>query len=184
MFLVQFGITFGPLLTFMKALRCLLLALAVPLAAPAAFPTLFMKPVCLEQFHSPTDIVSAPGDSSRLFICDQTGKIYVFTRGMLLPEPFLDLSPSGLNRVFVDPTNLTNYSERGLLGLAFHPGYGNPASPGYRRFYLNYTALSTEPTANPSTPQDCVTVIAEFRVSDLNPNRADAASERMVLSYG
>lgn len=167
----------------MNLFRRLLLLLAAPVAASAAFPTLFMKPVCLEQFHSPTDIVSAPDDNGRLFICDQTGKIYVFTRGMLLPEPFLDLSPTGLNRVFVH-SNLDAYSERGLLGLAFHPDYGNPASPGYRRFYLNYTAQPTEPTANPSTPQDCVTVIAEFRVSDLNPDRADVASERIVLSYG
>lgn len=167
----------------MNVFRCLWLLLAAPLAAPAAFPTLFMKPVCLEQFHSPTDIVCAPEDSGRLFICDQTGKIYLFKRGMLLPEPFLDLSPTGLNRVFVS-SNLNGYSERGLLGLAFHPGYANPASPGYRRFYLNFTALPAEPTDNPTTPQDCVTVISEFRVSSLNPDRADVTSERILMTYG
>lgn len=169
---------------FMNALRRLAaLLVCLPAAGYAAFPTLYLKPVALEQIHSPTDITSAHDGSGRLFVCDQTGKIHILRGGMLLPVPFLDLSDEGLDRVFVH-SNLEGYSERGLLGLCFHPDYEDAESPGFGRFYLNYTALGTEPTENPSTPQDCVTVIAEFRVSADNPDVADPASERILLTYG
>jgi len=64
----------------------------------AAFPVLGLKPVCLQQFYSPTTITSAGDGSGRLFICDQPGKIYGFHGGMLLPTPFLDLTASGNNK--------------------------------------------------------------------------------------
>lgn len=50
-------------------------------------------------------------------------------RGNLLPAPFLDISAG--------PTAVLNagYDERGLLGLAFHPGYENNG-----RFFARYSA--------------------------------------------
>lgn len=54
----------------------------------------------------------APGDPSRQFVLTQSGAVRIVRDGVLEPEPFLDL------------TALTNSSsERGLLGLAFHPDY-------------------------------------------------------------
>jgi glucose/arabinose dehydrogenase len=71
----------------------------------------------------------------------------------LLAAPFLDIS----NRVG------SNTSERGLLGLAFHPKY---KETGY--FYVNYTDNNGN------------TVISRFKVtSDLNI--ADPASEKKLL---
>lgn len=174
----------APKSVIMNALRCLIaLLFALPLLGHGAFPALYMKPVCLQQIHSPTNITAPKDGSGRLFICDQPGKIHLFQRGMLMPTPFLDLSNSGLDRVFVGPS-LTSYSERGLLGMTFHPDFNEPLAPGYRRFYVNYTALPSTPTNNPSTPQDCVTVISEFRMSANDPNVADPASERILLTYG
>lgn len=170
-------------------------ALAVmPLMWPASyadFPTLVLKPVVLQQIHSPTTITHAPDGSGRLFVCDQPGKIYVIEGGMLLPTPFLNIaSPTN-----APPNNgpgpvigvTTGYSERGLLGLAFHPGYANPASPGYRKFYVNYIK-TYESAIDPGPPQagdpvNCVTVIAEFEVSATNPNQAVGASGRRVLAF-
>ncbi len=175
----------APKSVIMNALRCLIALLsALPLLGHGAFPALYMKPVCLQQIHSPTNITAPKDGSGRLFICDQPGKIHFFQRGMLMPTAFLDLSGTGLAKVYVHPTNLTVYSERGLLGMAFHPDFNEPLAPGYRRFYVNYTALPSTPTANPTTPQDCVTVISEFRVSANDPNVADPASERILLTYG
>ncbi|MEN3939733.1 PQQ-dependent sugar dehydrogenase [Prosthecobacter sp. SYSU 5D2] len=169
----------------MKALRRLAaLLLCLPATGHAAFPALSLKPVCEDLLHAPTNITHAGDGSGRLFFCDQPGQVYVFKGGMLQPVPFLDLGSTGLNRVFFHAGNPNAYSERGLLGMAFHPEYENPESAGYRCFYVNYTAVSTTPTDNPSSPQNCVTVISEFRVSENNPDVADATSERILLTYG
>lgn len=160
-------------------------------AARAAFPPLALKPVNLKQINSPTNIVNAGDGSGRLFVCDQPGKIYVIKNGMMQPTPFLDLSaPNGGPVIALS----TGYNERGLLGLVFHPGYANPGSPGYRRFYVNYTKPyvagvdpapdgPTSGSAGGTLTPSCVSVIAEFQVSAGDPDRADAASERRLLLY-
>ena len=184
--------------------RALFAALVVALPqARAAFPTVALKPVCLGQIHSPTTITYAPDGSGRLFICDQLGKIYIMQGGMLLPTPFLNIASPGnfvpADRgpgpvIAVQPTSTTPYSERGLLGLAFHPGYANPVSPGYRKFYVNYVKPYVNgvdaPPLGPLTGStgttltgNAVSVIAEFQVSATDPNVAVPGSERRLLLY-
>lgn len=164
--------------------RCSLLAVLFGAAflstIHAAFPTVVLKPVCLKQIHSPTTIAYAPDGSGRLFVCDQPGRIHIIQGGMLLPAPFLDITSLAVSQT-------TGYSERGLLGLAFHPGYANPASPGYGKFYLNYNkpyVAGTDPgPSQVGDPVNCVTVVAEFQVSAGNPNVAILASERRLLVF-
>jgi glucose/arabinose dehydrogenase len=145
-----------------------------------AFPTLRLKPVCVGQIHSPTTITSAPADTDRLFICDQPGKIHIFEGVMLLPTPFLDLTSVAVSQT-------TGYSERGLLGLAFHPDYATPGAPGFGKFYVNYNRnyVSQTDPAPPQTgdPVNCVTVISEFQVSSGDRNVALQGSERQVLIF-
>ncbi len=157
----------------------------------AAFPTLALKPVVLKQIHSPTTITYAPDGNGRLFVCDQPGKIYIIQGGMMLPTPFLNIASNSNVAPDNGPgpavTIGSGYDERGLLGLAFHPGFATPDSPGYRKFYVNYNkpyVVGTDP-APPQVgdPVDCVTVIAEFEVSPLNPNLAPLASERRLLVF-
>jgi glucose/arabinose dehydrogenase len=94
---------------------------------------------------SPLGITNS-GDS-RLFITEQTGQIRIFDGTSVLPTPFLDVS----SLIDLD-------SERGLLGLAFHPGYPTPPY-----FYIDYTNTSGD------------IVIARYQVSG-DPNVADAGS--------
>jgi glucose/arabinose dehydrogenase len=76
-------------------------------------------------FTQPVDIENA-GDT-RLFVVEKTGRIKVVSAtGTVNATPFLNLS-----------SLVTTNSERGLLGLAFHPNY---AANGF--FYVNYTNLS------------------------------------------
>ncbi len=167
-------------------------------AAHAIFPTVYLKPVVLKQIHSPATITYAPDGSGRLFVCDQLGKIYIIQGGMMLPTPFLNIaSPSnppsnGVSNTGPGPvlSVSTGYNERGLLGLAFHPGYANKLSPGYRKFYVNYNKpyVPGSPDFDPPPPvadhtPSCVTVIAEFQVSAGNPNVADPLSERRLLRF-
>ena len=173
-------------MNFLRLLPALLLA---PALCPAAFPTLYLKPVVLQQFHSPTCITSAPDGSGRVFVVDQPGRVFIIENGMMRPTPFLDISNTAVNtshRKVISVT--TGYNERGLLGLAFHPGYANPASPGYRKFYVNYNKAYQ---AGIDPPQhdggvwtvNNTTVIAEFQVSATDPNSADPLSERKLLLY-
>ncbi|MDB6066393.1 MAG: Glucose/sorbosone dehydrogenase-like protein, partial [Pedosphaera sp.] len=72
--------------------------------------------------------ISPPGDTTRLFVVEQNGLLRVIQNGALLPTPALDIS----SRVAPPLVPSNPNDERGFLGLAFHPGYTNPASPGYR----------------------------------------------------
>lgn len=106
----------------------------------------------------PVYVTAPPGDTERLFIVQQGGLIRIHKLGILLPEPFLDLSA-------LVTAGLSQYSEQGLLGLAFHPDY---ALNGF--FFVNYTDLSGD------------TVVARYRVQSGHPDRADAASGATVLT--
>jgi glucose/arabinose dehydrogenase len=166
-------------------------SLCASLTLSAAFPPLALKPINVGQIHSPTTITFAPDGSGRLFVVDQIGKIYIIQNGLQLPTPFLNIAnpanaagDSGPGPVLP----LGNaYDERGLLGMAFHPGFANPLSPGYRKFYLNYIkayAAGTDPgPPGAGDPVNCVTVISEFEVSPSDPNVALPGSERRVLAF-
>ncbi|MBL8150807.1 MAG: PQQ-dependent sugar dehydrogenase [Blastocatellia bacterium] len=102
---------------------------------------------------SPLYVTHAGDESGRLFIVEQTGKVRIFRNGTLLTDPFLDIS------------SLISFGgERGLLSVAFHPHYSSN-----RRFFVNYTRAG-----------DGATIIAEYRASTDNPNRAEPDG-RVVL---
>lgn len=103
--------------------------------------------------QNPTQVTNAGDGTGRLFAVSQLGTIRVLAGTTFLEEPFLDIS----DQVFC-------CSEDGLLGLAFHPDY---ASNG--RFFVRYT----DRNAN--------NILAGFRVSEDDPNRADADSEEIIL---
>lgn len=74
-------------------------------------------------FMSPVKAVRAPGINGSLFVAEQSGRIYRVDLATGARTLFHDVSGDLV-------TLETNYDERGLLGLAFHPGF---ASNG--RFY-------------------------------------------------
>ncbi len=135
-------------------------------ARPASAPGLALRlAVVATNLVSPTVLTHAHDGSGRLFIADQPGQVWVVDNtGAMLPTPFLDIS----NRMV---TLRTNYDERGLLGLAFHPGYSTNG-----RFFVYYAAPP------PDTNYDNMTVLAEFRVSSTNGNLADPESQKILLT--
>ncbi|MGD8463350.1 MAG: PQQ-dependent sugar dehydrogenase [Anaerolineae bacterium] len=135
-----------------------------PVPVPSATPTPISGPgdpasvrIELEQITSgldtPVGIAHAGDGSGRLFVIEKPGRIRVLQDGQLTDTPFLDIS----ERVSA------SQSERGLLGLAFHPDY---ASNGF--FYVNYTDLRGD------------TTVSRFAVGS-DPGRADPASETVLL---
>lgn len=102
-------------------------------------------------FVSPVEITNA-GDS-RLFVVQKGGLIRILNaNGTVNSTPFLDLS-----------SLVSTNSERGLLGLAFHPNY---ATNGY--FFVNYTNTAGN------------TVIARYSVNSGNPDIADTTGSILM----
>ena len=101
----------------------------------------------------PLYLTAPPGDLARLFVVEKTGAIRIVKDGVLLPDPFLDLS-----------TQVSSGSEQGLLGMAFDPDY---ATTG--RFVVHYTDLGGN------------TALFRFTVST-DPDRADPASGQVILT--
>jgi glucose/arabinose dehydrogenase len=117
---------------------------------------------------TPVALVAPPDASGRLFVVEQTGRIWILRDDGIENVPFLDLSD---RLVELDPT----YDERGLLGLAFHPDF---ASNG--RFFVYYGA----PVRNGAAAgADHTNTLSELRVSVDDPDRADPASERFLLRF-
>ena len=107
----------------------------------------------VEGLSQPVALENAGDGSGRLFVLEQEGLIRVIQDGVLQDTPFLDITGDTVIG-----------SERGLLGLAFHPDYKNNGL-----FYINFT------DANGAT------VIAEYSVS-ADPQVADVNTERILLS--
>lgn len=119
--------------------------------------------------QNPVHATAPPLDPNRLFVVEQRGIVRLVKTTaegrQLLATPFLDI----VDRVRSPGGN----DERGLLSIAFHPDYESNG-----RFFVNYTCR--EPNC-PDGVEDSSTVISRFERS-ADPDRADVASERVVLT--
>ena len=126
---------------------------------------------------SPGYLVSPPDGTNRQFILDQVGQIRVIENGTLLATPFLDVTS-----ILVTPN--ANFDERGLLGLAFDPGFANSSSPGFRRIFT-YTSQPVSGTADLvdqyATAINHHAVISSWRVSASDPNVVDVSTRNDIL---
>ena len=134
---------------------------------------------------APDYAISAPGDTNRLFVLEQKGQVLVLQNGSLLPTPALNIQS-----LVSPPLTITNANdERGLLGLAFHPGFNNPLSPGFRTLYTYNSELipgGTTPTyvAPNNATQGFQNAINEWKMSVADPNVVDPSSRREIISFG
>ncbi|PWT88519.1 MAG: hypothetical protein C5B54_10465, partial [Acidobacteria bacterium] len=71
-------------------------------------------------------VTTAKDGSGRIFLVQQSGRIFILKGNTLVSTPFLNIASS-----------ISFGGERGLLGLAFHPNYKNN---GF--FYVDYTDLN------------------------------------------
>lgn len=147
----------------MPALRILLLSLffsATSLFAQIPGDVTLEEVIGPGTFGGALGLVNASDGSGRLFVIRQAGFVEIIENEQVVPGDFLDVSS------LTD----TSESERGLLGLAFHPDY---ASNGL--LYVNFTSNGTlAPTGD--------TVIAEYQVSAGDPDQVDPNSRRVLLT--
>ncbi len=116
-------------------------------------PRLQLTAVVRDLDH-PLFVGAAPGDTSRLYVVEQGGRIRLVKDGAVAATPFLDLSGA-----------ISAGGERGLLGLAFHPQY-----PTTGRFFVNYTDRAGN------------TVVAEYRRSAADPDVGEPVATRIFFT--
>jgi glucose/arabinose dehydrogenase len=103
--------------------------------------------------NSPLAAVNAGDGSERLFVVEQPGRVKIIRDGQVVDPPFLDIRG-----------RIASGGERGLLGIAFAPGF--PADP---RVFVDYTDLNGD------------TVVSSFSVPPGTPDQADPGTERILL---
>lgn len=140
---------FGVLLLVMVAL-VLIAATANAVAADVDETRIDLVEVA-SGFDKPILVTHAGDGSGTLYVVEQTGRIWAQPADGSPAAPFLDLS-----------ADVAGGNERGLLGLAFHPDFGEN-----ERLFVNYTRGS-----------DGATVISEFAAVG---GLVDRATERQLL---
>lgn len=143
----------------------------------AAFPQIQLVPVSENEIVAPVGITHAGDRSNRVFITDQRGTVRVIESGNLLPTPFLDIESRLVSE-------RPGFDERGLLGLTFHPNFGQAGLTGADKFYVYYSA--PQPNGDPDDPVNPVdhqSVVAEYSVTGPGSNVADPNSERILLTF-
>ena len=118
-------------------------------------------PAVIDKFDNPVYVTNAGDSSDRLFVVEQGGFIWIVKDGVLVKSPLLDIVDRLPDEVFRG-----GYTERGLLGLAFHPDYKHNGV-----FFVIYSR------------RDNTNVLARYTISADDPNRADPNSEVILLSY-
>jgi glucose/arabinose dehydrogenase len=144
----------------------------LPLATEVAFPKVRWtgwKPIDDNGRQTPLRpllLTHAADGSGRVFVGIQQGTIHVFPGERAAAGEAVD------TKVFLDITQQVRYSdqenEEGLLGLAFHPKHKTNGE-----FFVFYTDRRARLT----------NVVSRFRVSKDDPDRADPASEEVLLRF-
>ena len=112
--------------------------------------------------ESPVAFATSKGTDD-FYIAEQKGIVKIFSKGEIKSSPLLDLRKkmAGINRF---------YSEKGLLGIAFHPKFDEN-----RKFYVNYSSDLDKSSI------DHKMVLSEFQTSLSNPDKALLQSEKIIL---
>lgn len=107
------------------------------------------------------ELTHAKGDSKRLFAIDQRGTVYSFENKPDVDKASIVLDIQSKVSRWFDP----GANEQGLLGLAMHPQFMKNG-----QFFVSYTQRGTHRS-----------IVSRFTVSKSDPNKADPASEEVLL---
>lgn len=117
------------------------------------------------QFSAPTLLLQRPGDDSRFYVLEKSGRIYAFDRqsGVREKSPYLDISDDRVDESF----------EGGLLGMAFDPKFSIN-----HYVYLSYT---TSDAPKKDNSKQLVSRISRFTANSDN-SALIPGSELVLLS--
>ena len=129
-------------------------------------------PISLERiaggFSSPMMIALPHDGTGRMAVVDQIGVVKMIGPDRKVSDnPFLDVRDRMV-------TLNSNYDERGLFSIAFHPDYRNNG-----RLFVYYSA-PLQPGAPPGW--SATNRLSEFHVNAGNPDAVDMSSEKILLA--
>ncbi|MDF1737600.1 MAG: PQQ-dependent sugar dehydrogenase [Verrucomicrobiales bacterium] len=131
----------------------------IAFSAHAADPQISLTPIYSHlEFERPLSLQIPDDGTNRRFLAEQTGKIKLLSAD----------EKAGEASLFFDVTDRMGVEkdfEEGLLGMVFHPNFKNNG-----RFFLTYSKQGPKRL-----------VLSEFQVSKDDPNKADPASERVLI---
>ena len=123
-----------------------------PPAATAPIPAIALRPI-VSGFASPLHFAQSP--DGRVFVVEQAGRIREIRQKQIVEPPYLDIRE-----------RIESGGEKGLLSVAFHPGF-----TGNGRLFLNSTRRENDKLK---------TLVTELRATP-DFSRADPATERVLL---
>ncbi|MCC7372776.1 MAG: PQQ-dependent sugar dehydrogenase [Chloroflexi bacterium] len=129
----------------------------VGIAAAGTVLTGFADETMASGLNFPTGFAFLP-TSNRVLVLEKEGLVRLVENGVLATTPVLDLRSS-----------VNSYHDRGLLGLALHPGFG---SNGYFYLYYTYEHNAADP-AGPKTNR-----VVRYTLAG---NTANPASAQVIL---
>lgn len=146
----------------------LLVGCALQLSAAPAHAAISGLQQIVGGLSSPAFATHIPGDDNRLFVAQLDGTVKI-----------VDLTTNTVTGDFLDITDNDSAGEGGLLGFAFHPNYAKPGMTGFGKFYVYVTVDNSLPeNVSPFTSR-----VREYTVMPNDPNKADPASKKEVLSF-
>lgn len=122
-----------------------------PGSAPGSLSLTLTLTQVVSGLQNPVHLTAPDGDT-RLFVVEQSGRIRIVKDGILLPQPFLDLSAA-----------VSGGNEQGLLSLAFHPDF---AANG--QFFVDYTDTGG------------TTRVERYEIS-ADPDMADPTTRQLIM---
>lgn len=135
--------------------------------------------VRLQQIASiglPGDLAPVPDGSGRMLVADLTGTIYHINGGSVQTYHTMAGSQTKLD------------GDTAFTAIAFHPGFANPASPGYKKFYTiepenagTATATFSPLHSSMSSPYHHQDVLYEYTVADPSANTIGSFTKRQVI---
>ena len=144
-----------------------------------------LPPLALTQVATglqfPVFVAGAPGDSTRLYVLERAGRVRIIKDGVLLAQPFLDITALCQNPKPLD--------SRGLLGLAFHPDFAQNG-----RFFLHYMpatdghstlveyARSSDPDLAVATPTQTLLVMDDLQTEGHNGGMVAFGKDGMLYA--
>jgi uncharacterized repeat protein (TIGR03806 family) len=128
----------------------------------SAFPDL--------QFSNATFIMQEP-TTGRMFVAERAGRIWAFEQRPDVTTRTLVLDITG---------QCLGNGDRGLVGFAFHPEFGQPDSPDRGSLFVHYPHI--DPATELPFPDDAITHsrLSRFTI-DIETLQADPASELVLI---